>query len=246
MVLVMLTLVLTAHFSFRSGKVMSNIIHKLEKFIGDKYPVFIVKVLDSCAFNLHSLSLLNENTIEEIEKLIRKNPELVKDSIYEKNDITNFEFKLGHRLLLLNIPNTIKLYREQKTKESKSPKSIDAKSKNVVDSKIIDLKSSALLTKLENYEKKFNLKLSVTREHIKDFKETNSGFKCTINCPRCDTTFTCYNNSGDCWIVSNFTNHSRLHLGLHIQKPSEKPPNIKVIDSNSKALQAILNVSKIP
>lgn len=84
MVLVMLTLVLTAHFSFRSGKVMSNIIHKLEKFIGDKYPVFIVKVLDSCAFNLHSLSLLNENTIEEIEKFIRKNPELVKDSIYEK------------------------------------------------------------------------------------------------------------------------------------------------------------------
>lgn len=74
----------------------------------------MVRILKQCAFDENSLLLMNTKTIEEIEDFCKKNPHLLENTVYQRIDIENFAFKIGHKYLLLGIPEIIKRYREKK------------------------------------------------------------------------------------------------------------------------------------
>lgn len=97
-----------------------------------KYPKFIVNILKSSAFDRNSLLYLNEKSVQDIEKYITENPELLRGSPYfaEFNATSNtgpnldFKFKIGHKQLLLNIPKFLKkkLQSEEKCKRRQEKK----------------------------------------------------------------------------------------------------------------------------
>lgn len=77
---------------------------RLESNIGYRIPKVIKDILDSTGFdNEVSLLSLNKDIIKEIEKSVKENPIIVKKSVYE-TIAKDFEFNLGHRTLLLRIP----------------------------------------------------------------------------------------------------------------------------------------------
>lgn len=67
---------------------MSTIRLNIWKELADeKFPKFILQILKQCAFDSNSLLVLDEKSIKEIEQHVRDNPELIKKTIYEKENI---------------------------------------------------------------------------------------------------------------------------------------------------------------
>lgn len=204
----------------------------------------MVRILKQCAFDENSLLLMNTKTIEEIEDFCKKNPHLLENTVYQRIDIENFAFKIGHKYLLLGIPEIIKRYREKKPEKrlrkfENIPARIPDNTLNNSDSElspaIITDKVSSLIKKIRNYEKKFNLKLNVKETDIENILKTELGFKCSVVCPKCKKPFSCYNNSteGGFWIISNLTTHVKLHL--------KKASEIQTVQSNHLHLVEILD-----
>lgn len=210
---------------------------KLEIYNGQKYPKFIKKILNSCTFDEHSIPLLNKENLKEIELYVRKNPNLLKNTCYEHENVENFHFKIGHKFSILAIPaklhklnEEIKLLRENKKLEKKLEKKSEQKPEEGKESEESVSESWAkLFMKINNYETNNKIKFNVTKDSIEEFKETTSGFKCSIVCPKCHKTWSCYQNSNSYWIISNFTNHYRKQHSTedisedNIPRPSPQP-----------------------
>lgn len=95
---------------------MYNVWKKLSE---QKYPKFVINILKECAFDKNSLSLISENSIDDIEKYVRENPELIKNTVYEKENIGEFKFKIGHKHLILGIPKNIMTIEKEKKKNKR-------------------------------------------------------------------------------------------------------------------------------
>lgn len=53
----------------RQSTTRNSIFTRLEKFAGNKYPIFIKNILEACGYDHEStLTLLTENSIKEIER----------------------------------------------------------------------------------------------------------------------------------------------------------------------------------
>lgn len=80
-------------------------------------------ILIHCGFDCEStLSLLNEDAIDKIEKEVDIKKELIKNTIYEKKE-GNFKFLIGHKQLILAIPETLaETIRAKKRKTEKRTK----------------------------------------------------------------------------------------------------------------------------
>lgn len=135
-----------------SGK--GSVFVRLEKFIGSKYPSFIKDILLHSGFDCESaLLLINEERIKKIELDVAAKPELLNNTVYEekiRNSNDEFQFLIGHRELILNIPETI---RQKNTK--KSYRTSVTRLETELD---IDTLTTSLITKVNNYfEKKTSL-----------------------------------------------------------------------------------------
>lgn len=120
---------------------------ELDKYIGESYPKFIEHILIACGFdNKGLLKLITGDTVKDIENFVRKNTQFVKNTSYEKtidNLIENFEFSLGHRILITSIPAKIKEFDAEK--KLKKQNCDQETLKNV------------LLTKIQKYSKKIEI-----------------------------------------------------------------------------------------
>lgn len=67
--------------------------------------------------NESSLKSIDSETITNIENYANENPEILQNTAYK--NISQFKFKPGHKLLLLQLPNQIKKLRESQTNESR-------------------------------------------------------------------------------------------------------------------------------
>lgn len=157
--------------------------------------------------------------------------------VYEHENVENFHFKIGHKFSILAIPaklhklnEEIKLLRENKILEKKLEKKSEQKPEEGKESEESVSESWAkLFMKINNYETNNKIKFNVTKDSIEEFKETTSGFKCSIVCPKCHKTWSCYQNSNSYWIISNFTNHYRKQHSTedisedNIPRPSPQP-----------------------
>lgn len=187
-----------------------------EQSLGFKFPQEIKLILNICGFDSElSLKEINEKTIESIEQTVTENLnsnnlELVsglKGSVYEGKPLP-FNFLLGHRVLILSIPEKVQLL--QKSKSNKRfPIGNASETENVEKNRSVDAYKKALLLKLKNYAKKFSLNFEVKENHIKNFSQVNNVIRCNVKCCFCDTripcTFITY------WNIGNLTKHIRNH-----------------------------------
>lgn len=150
-------------------------------------------------------------------------PELIKKTVYEKENINDFKFKVGHKLLLLQIPKYIKKIDEERKKELAQLKQQREQSNLSTE---IDIKKSqsaeitglvtSLIKRVKNFRKTFNLNLNVSVDNIHNFARTNSGnYKCKIRCIVCNKSFSCFHKK-NYWIISNFVAHARSHNVIRV------------------------------
>lgn len=180
--------------------------YSFERYLGEKYPQFITDILLTAGFdNTSSLKLISEKTIKDLEIYVKNNKHLLKKTRYENNP-ENFEFALGHKILLTSIPENLKKFEAsnaiKKVKKRESASEIDCNP--------TALKKN-LIKKINNYSKKFNYGFFVTENNIDGFEKYELNFKCKIVCPFC-TTKKSVLFKGKYWNTSNFTNHVRTHF----------------------------------
>lgn len=222
----------SAHYhSCYQGKMNKRTIklwNSLENSIGYKYPEEIKTILNICGFDSElSLKEINESTIKSIEEIINRSvaqntveivSALSKSACKDKP--LPFEFLLGHKLLILNIPKTIDSIKENKTR--KSVKSLENNlSKELHETEnssenppSIDELKRSLLLKFAAYAKKSNLKFEIKENHITKFSRTNNVIHCAVQCCFCNVKRSCKFVTH--WEISNITQHIRSqHLGQH-------------------------------
>lgn len=189
-----------------------SVFKRIENFNGNKYPKYIKNILIHCGFeNEISLGTINEESIEDIEKIINQNINLLRGTCYVNTNgtliSTPFRFLLGHRALILNIPKTIQDFTENKKKKKTGRDGDNGEQLNIE-----NLKESLLL-RLENYKKKKNLKFSVTKEHLIKCTLNGNRAKIYVKCVYCDINVPCtFDNA---WSISNFTKHIVMHELAH-------------------------------
>lgn len=197
--------------SFFSMSKKPSVIHKIERHLKSKLPNILQKILINCGFdNEASIKLINEDTIVLLEDYINKNKNIfLKKTNYKEDE--KFEFSIGHKILILNLPKFLEQIENEKEKEN------NREEDNVYIQKIV--------TKLENHVKKFNYDFTVTNQFIENFKKTESGFKCHVKCPVCSALSSCLFKKG-LWNTSNFSNHLKNH---YPRLPLEKQPTNETV-----------------
>lgn len=176
-----------------------NVIKELENFTHDHFPKFILNVLIKCGFdNKNSIKLINEESIKILETYVNENKNILKNTNYKSN--IEFKFAIGHKLLLLNLPQYLENY-EKSLSESKK----QSNKKDIENISPLELKKD-LLNKLQNYTEKFKFDFIVSDQLIEELDKSDSGvFKCRVKCCICGKSFACLYKKN--WCISNFTNH---------------------------------------
>lgn len=159
-----------------------------------------------------SIGQINESAIKKIEEFVRNNKELLKDTKFE-NKSENFEFLLGHRCLLLELPNKVRDFVESNRKRKGSVKiNID----NIDE----DFAKNRLIRKLNNYSYKFALGFVIRSEDILQLEKIHQVFKCKVRCPFVVCTVQKICSFKTYWEVSNFIKHVKTHYECNYEEIS--------------------------
>lgn len=202
-----------------------NVFVQLEKFIGCKYSIFLKNILSQSGFDCESaLLLLNEDKIKKNELEVAANLEsyrnlfkkTVYETRYEKNQNADlntdgeFHFLIGHRELLLSIPESLK----QKNARKKNNETI-INTESSTESLIEDL-SNKLISKINKYFEEKKLNLEINNEHIIHVNLTDDinscTLKCVLKCYFCEMQIT--NSYKTYWHIGNYTRHISKHSEL--------------------------------
>lgn len=189
----------------------SSTFTRLEKFAGNKYPIFIKNILEACGYDHEStLNLLNENSIKQIEREVDERKNLVKGTVYENKD-GPFHFLIGHKELILSIPNTLKkLSAQKKSKNLEKKKGLGKKLDVEIDSEAVASdRANQVIERINKYFKSKKLNCVVNGEHIKLITLAENCAKCVIKCVFCDSEVTCTFDKH--WNIANYTAHIRKH-----------------------------------
>lgn len=178
----------------RKGVIFSH----LQTFKKSKFPQFIKEILISTGFDTAiSLQSIRKATIEELERIITNNTDLLKNTEYlnETGNLkkTPFKFMLGHETLILNLPNDVKEYltRNKKQKEKEIPQ--------------IDELKLMFIERIKNFLRDHNINLTQNTEDLTKFEITGKVVKCAVKCPLCSNKVNCMFNST--WKISNYCKH---------------------------------------
>lgn len=202
-----------------------SIFNKLEKFTGIKYPQFIKDILLNNGFDWeYALLGITEKEIEKLEADVNENKHLIKDTIYETKEGT-FKFLIGHRIVLLNIPQTLNAYKNKNQRKNleKNKSSEIALNKNEILMK--------LLTKIKNYFliKKIECEFSI-ENNITEVAVNENSIKCRVKCIKCDVKIPC--TFVNHWKISNYTKHVIEHNETEKSGQSKDPSNDQINNSN--------------
>lgn len=87
---------------------------ELEKYLKERIPADIKQILELSGFETESSLMfklfIDSQTIEEIEQFANENKVILQNTAYEK--VCHFKFKPGHKCILLQLPNQIKILGE--------------------------------------------------------------------------------------------------------------------------------------
>lgn len=96
---------------------MQHFWRDFEKCINCKLPRVIKKNFDLCGIDKAVLSLINEQTIIDIEKIVNENKNVLNKSDYEIDK--EFKFSYGHRTLILSLPERYNNFCKDKIERNK-------------------------------------------------------------------------------------------------------------------------------
>lgn len=187
----------------RRTKKTGSIFRKLETFVGFKYPSFIKDILLNTGYDCeHAIQTIDEKSISTIEKKIESDhPHLLKGTIYERKPENNlpFEFLLGHRALILEIPSTLAKYLKRK-----SDKKTEKKTKKFQEIELENLKV-ILINKIKNNLKYKKINCEFDIENIGDLSQRGNRVSCLVKCVFCETNTPC--SFDEYWRITNYSNH---------------------------------------
>lgn len=222
--------------SKRSYKLWSNI----EKRIGNKFPEEIKAILDITGFDIElSLKGINEKTVESIEQIVNENivanntetVAALKGSTYEGKPLP-FRFLLGHKILILSLPDKIASI---KKKSGKSKNSHEQNTSDELQVRDPEDHKKILLVKLKTYAKNHNLNFEIKESNITKLNQINRVTKCVVECCFCKRKIPCQFDTH--WQISNLTNHIRTHLKNSHHNQSQNPVTIDSDTSTSLQIQ---------
>lgn len=85
--------------------------------MNEKIPDDIKQILEQSGYETESsLLCINNENIADIETFANENRAILQNTSYENTN--KFKFKPGHKLIILQLPNQIKLLRESQSKNS--------------------------------------------------------------------------------------------------------------------------------
>lgn len=168
-------------------------------------PIDIKHILNETGYdNEVSLSDISEKNIEEIEIYVNKNRQLLENTIYK--NIVPFEFRPGHRSLILNLPKNVQGYIESKKTNKINKKVV----KEVQTQKNEAELKTELLKKLMNYAKTRKYEIQINSESITQFIKAEDTARCRVKCVFCSLSIVCTYKSF--WAISNYETHFRNHI----------------------------------
>lgn len=189
-------------------------LRNFNKFLGKSYPNFIKNILFSSGFdNKNSLELIDEESIKNIEEYVNKNRYHLKKTSYEKtlNKTDKFEFSIGHKVLLTNIPKYVEKFENESLKKLQ-----DKKKEGSLEESDASLDPSALrktlLEKLQNYSTSSKLNFKISEENIENLENKNQRITCKVHCPFCSKKYLILFKHN--WKISNITVHIRKHFTI--------------------------------
>lgn len=203
-----------------------------ENFCKGKVPSCLKKFLLEFGFDSDiTIESINSDSIDTLEKHIDQRKSVLKNTVYKNciNDNKPFEFKLGHRICLLGLPDRIREYKKSIVPKKKEAKTLQSEEvlKNVIVEKL-----NGILNSLSADLTSDSL---VSVADIFDFSEKDNICKCKVKCPLCLTEtkkFTCTYRGY--WSVSNLKRH---WTNDHIQKVEaivENPPKEPAPESTNQ------------
>lgn len=182
----------------------SNVFKRIEKYRNCKFPDFIKEILIQSGYDCESALLtLNEQSFPNIEKEVNKNKNVLKGTVYEEKLNDNFTFLIGHKAIILSIPETLKKIKNKNKTKTKNPEQL----------------KSELINKIEKYIKNKKLNCVFSDQKIKKLSVGENSTKCLVECTFCTTRTPCTFKTH--WEISNFTKHLRGHIG----NPPSNPPS---------------------
>lgn len=212
--------------------------HNFQLFLhGNRLPSYLVQILKITGYDSAlSIELLDRDKIKEIESDIRKrfraSSELFKKTVYENQNIKNFEFLPGHVTLFLGLGSYIKKYLEISLRDQRKYK---GKGLDTIEEEVEIISKEEQDTLKKNLIKKVvklaeNLALSteqISQENIDGDLQViiNSHnlvvYKCIFKCNfhDCESKIPCIFNKY--WQISNLIKHIKTHQ-TETRKPSEK------------------------
>lgn len=167
-------------------------------------PDIVVKILRASGFDSKAaLTILNHESLVDIEEYVEENRALVFNSIY--SDKHPFKFFPGHKAIVLDMPRRLEQCAVSSTSSSTEMR------KKPLTSAEIDQEIDLLLKKLQNYIDTLHLSIQLTRSDIHDFVQASDRYKCRFTCQLCGTVISCF--KANYWIAVNVLAHFKRHKG---------------------------------
>lgn len=189
-------------------------LRNFDKFLGKSYPKFIKNILFSSGFdNKNSLELVDEERIKNIEEYVNRNRYHLKKTSYEKtlNKTNKFEFSIGHKVLLTNIPKYVEKFENESLKKLQEKKKEESARESEANLNLFALRKT-LLEKLQNYSTTSKLNFKISEENIENLENTNQRITCKVHCPFCSKKYLILFKHN--WKISNITVHIRKHFTI--------------------------------
>lgn len=212
---------------------------QLEKFNKVNYPQFIKLILIENGFDTAAaLKLLNKRSVENLEIIVNKKKEFLKNTTYIDKDgqlkITPFKFKIGHETLLLNFPKDLSAYLEHKNNYKK----LKISELNIDDINI------SFVDKVVSYLSEKNIEGSVSSEYLSAFNKTTKNVKCLAKCLYCPSQITCTFDSS--WRISNYLKHivacskTTVNESIEIQSKIQRAEQVSVLHEVQNIVQNVV------
>lgn len=194
-----------------------------EAFVGHKFPKILKDILNINGLdNELAFEFIDSNAIDNLEKVVNENKEILKKSSYEKTIELPSKFSFGHRLLLLNLSKKYKEFSEDKKNKifARKQRLIELNESEYHSNNTPEHLIRLLIDKLNKYSDKFNLGYKITADQVKKFNQKECDALCVVKCPYCEIKIPC--SFASHWRISNFNNHVKTHLPFEtIEVPVE-------------------------
>lgn len=228
----------------KNVRIMKSFWYSFQYFLGEsKLPTFIVEILKFSGYDSAiALQFLSDGDIENIETFIEKakNKFFLIGSLHE--NVTPFEFRPGHKALLLGLKHYAEKFVEKGLKKKENICALETIEEVTIENLEEESIKKVLLDKIKKFNRQNNISNgNLSNEHISEslvIARNNRNeivYKCSVKCHLCSADFytPCIYNKH--WQISNLEKHIKTH------SRSSSEQCAKISEKNQKELDDLLH-----